>query len=593
MAEMQEEGAKPKRVDKLAAIIPTRYRVEKRLARGGMGTVYLAKDTVLSRDVAVKVVKIRDVDDIENTGNIVERFRHEAEALARLNHRHIVTVHDYGAAETGYYLVMEYVDGPTLTFMLNKDPEFTTQRGLKVLLQVIRALRYSHKHGIVHRDLKTSNILVSQDLDGEDVAKLIDFGLVKQEDQEGLTEHGLMLGTPHAMAPEQIRGGGDIDQRTDVYAMGVCLYRVVCGRNPFVGSQTEIIAAQMHTPPPRFYEVAPDISVPAGLEDIVLKCLEKKPEDRFEDCSELFRELMAVLAVPESEYVSASLLSGLRTSEHARAVGSGRTKWLAAALVLLIGAAVLTAGAAGVVLGTLTQIEGRSTEAAAPAPPDPVPLSAAATPAPAVAPVVAPEPVATDAEDVEEPATDEEDGEEDAVADAEPSADVEEPEPAPRPRPRPRPAPVAAPVPEPAPAPAPVAAPAPAPVVAVAPDPAPDPQEAQEVEAATLLEDVNCDVNSDRVVCTFRMSTAKVSPAHYPLQGSDPTYPTQYVIQFKGGRNAFGARKLPVGSPLVNNITIGHTSSGLVIKANSKLTDPVGTDFKAAGSTYRLTVRRL
>ena len=215
------------------SIIADRYQVDRLIARGGMAAVYLAQHIKLNRAIALKILS--PPPDAEDPSSFEERFRLEAETLAQLDHPNIVTLHDYGETEDGrFFLAMEYVEGPRLSDLLREGP-LPVDRALRLIIQVCAGLRYSHKKGVVHRDLKPSNLLIRTREDGEEQVKVVDFGLVKlTEADQSITRAGLILGSPHCMAPEQVKGLR-VDVRTDIYAVGILLFRSLTGQYPFHG----------------------------------------------------------------------------------------------------------------------------------------------------------------------------------------------------------------------------------------------------------------------------------------------------------------------------------------------------------------------
>lgn len=289
-------------------IIAGRYRIKRMIARGGMGVVYLAEHIELGRLVALKILKHQH--DPDNTGAFQERFTLEARTLGSLDHPNIVTLFDYGRTEDSrYFLALEFIDGPRFTDLI-QERRLAPERAVRLLLQVCRALRYSHRRGVIHRDLKPSNLLIQTDDEGRENVKVVDFGLVKVlEDDQSLTQAGLILGSPHCMSPEQVKGLS-VDERTDLYAIGVLLFRAVTGSWPFHGeSSTATMIAHINEPPPSFAEVAGELMVPPGLEEIVHRCLAKAPADRYPDVGALIQALQLCLSVPSEEYPSTTPLS--------------------------------------------------------------------------------------------------------------------------------------------------------------------------------------------------------------------------------------------------------------------------------------------
>ena len=287
-----------------------RYQVERMIARGGMGEVYLCTDLDLRRPVALKI--LRKGVDTEDGGRFMERFRLEARTLATLNHANIVTLYEYGETEDGQlFLALEYIEGPRFTDIARQGP-MDPMRVLRLTMQVCRALRFAHRRGVVHRDLKPSNLLIRVDEDGEEQVKVVDFGLVKVvEDDQALTRAGLILGSPHCMAPEQIRGLKDVDHRADIYAAGVLMFRALVGKWPFHGeTSTATMIAHINQPTPSFREMNPDLVLPPGLEDVVRRCLEKDPANRYSDVRTLMADLREITGQPATVTHSNLSLSG-------------------------------------------------------------------------------------------------------------------------------------------------------------------------------------------------------------------------------------------------------------------------------------------
>jgi serine/threonine-protein kinase len=274
-----------------------------------MAAVFLAEHIALRRPVALKI--LHPPPDADETGNYAQRFRLEAETLATLDHPNIVTLYDYGPAEDGrFYLAMEYIEGPRYTDILAGgalDPE----RTIRLILQVCAALRYAHKRKVIHRDLKPSNLLIRTDAEGVEQVKVVDFGLVKVvEVDQALTREGLVLGSPHCMAPEQVRGSTDIDHRADIYAIGILLFRSLTGAYPFHGSSsTATMVAHLNEPIPSFAAVAPGLAVPGALEAVVRRCLAKRPDERYPDVKALMADLAACSADAETQSLSGKALA--------------------------------------------------------------------------------------------------------------------------------------------------------------------------------------------------------------------------------------------------------------------------------------------
>ncbi|MCJ7625768.1 MAG: serine/threonine protein kinase, partial [Anaerolineaceae bacterium] len=264
-----------------------RYHIIEQLGRGGMATVYKAYDTRLERDVAVKIIR-REAFGEEVLERIIKRFDREAKSLARLSHPNIVRVYDYGEHDGSPYLVMEYLSGGTLKKITGKPVHY--RKAAQLLLPIARALDYAHRHKdkIIHRDVKPSNILITET--GEPL--LSDFGIAKiLEGDHGmtLTGTGVGVGTPEYMAPEQAKGHTP-DGRGDVYALGVVFYELVTGRKPYeADTPMAVVIKQATEPLPRPRDFVPDL--PDEVEKSLFKALAKEPGDRFADMGEFARVL--------------------------------------------------------------------------------------------------------------------------------------------------------------------------------------------------------------------------------------------------------------------------------------------------------------
>ncbi len=281
---------------RLGTTLAGRYRLERVIAKGGMGRVYLATQLPLERQVAIKLLVNQRFD-----AEFRQRFFLEASTCARLVHRHIVTVHDYGEAENGeLFMAMEYLDGIPLSKLIQKQVRLPSERACKIALQVCRALRTAHKTGVVHRDLKPGNVIVltDEDQDGNDFIKVLDFGLVKAFQQDtgtltDLTKSGTWLGSPRYMAPEQIRCQ-PVDPRTDIYSLGVILFHMLAGRPPFIGSNSmEVLEQHLRDKPPSIADVLGRSDYAPELEVIVERCLKKDAAQRYQSMDELIGDLKA------------------------------------------------------------------------------------------------------------------------------------------------------------------------------------------------------------------------------------------------------------------------------------------------------------
>src|SRR5712692_887719 len=265
----------------LSRLFP-QLEIQTLLGRGGMGAVYLARQKTLDRRVALKLLASKPGLDSE----FAERFGREARALARLNHPNIVAVHDFGQAEGLYYFLMEYVDGTSLREVM-RESKLVPRQALALVPQICDALQYAHDEGIVHRDIKPENIL----LEKKGRVKIADFGLAKllgkTAPDVSLTGTQQVMGTMHYMAPEQFEGSRDVDHRADIYSLGVTFYEMLTGELP-IG---------------RFAPPSKKVQIDVRLDEVVLRSLEKAPEQRYQHASEMKTDMETIAsksAAPES-----------------------------------------------------------------------------------------------------------------------------------------------------------------------------------------------------------------------------------------------------------------------------------------------------
>lgn len=273
-----------------------RFRIEARLAKGGMGKVYRAQQVPLGRTVALKVLNVAVAP--EHLEAFHKRFFIEAATAARLSHPHTVTIFDYGRSDDGiYYIAMEYLDGKSLRLLLDEQKCLPPLRAVAIAIQIARAVREAHSLGFMHRDLKPANVVLLEDDDGRDFAKVLDFGLAKSADTASdLTRTGQFLGSPGYMAPEQIRGAA-LDARCDIYALGAMLFEMLSGHAPFVRKGAiDTLMAHVHDEVPSFAQLNAGLDVPAELEAVVRQCLAKAPQDRPQDMSALMALLRKAVA---------------------------------------------------------------------------------------------------------------------------------------------------------------------------------------------------------------------------------------------------------------------------------------------------------
>ena len=268
-----------------------RYEIVRELGKGAMGIVYLAKDPLIGRLVALKTIRPSAHADDEDTKEFQQRFVREAQAAGILNHPSIVTVHDIGEDEpTGVsFIAMEYVEGQNLKEVLAQGRPLSFEQAADIIAQVAEGLDFAHAKGIVHRDVKPANIIL---LEGNR-AKITDFGIAKITSGANLTTTGQFLGTPNYMAPEQIKGT-PVDGRSDIFSLGICLYECLTHRKPFGGdSLTSISYKIVHEPFPPLHEINP--TIPEGFVDVVTHCLAKDPSKRYQRGKDVANALRAVI----------------------------------------------------------------------------------------------------------------------------------------------------------------------------------------------------------------------------------------------------------------------------------------------------------
>jgi serine/threonine-protein kinase len=272
------------------------YQLKKRLGAGGMGEVYLAEHVLLKRPCAVKLIRP------ERAGNPAElqRFEREVRATSALTHPNTVQVFDYGHADDGtFYYAMEYLPGINLDELVVKHGPLPPARAIHLLRQLCGALAEAHAAGLIHRDIKPGNVIVGERGGRHDVVKLLDFGLVRSQsggpDETRLTQEGAIAGTPAFMSPEQAGGQPDLNGRSDIYSLGALAYFLLAGQAPFAGrSMIHVLLAHISEPPKPLTDHCPD--APADLQAVVLRCLAKKPSERFSDVQSMEQALTACAA---------------------------------------------------------------------------------------------------------------------------------------------------------------------------------------------------------------------------------------------------------------------------------------------------------
>jgi len=275
--------------------INERFVVVAKIGAGGMGAVYRARQLGMNRDIAIKVL-LRELTENET---VLRRFHLEALAVSKLKHPNTIQIFDFGETEDGLlYIAMELLEGRPLAKVLTDDKQVSVERSLHIMEQTAKSLREAHSKGIVHRDLKPDNIFLQSVGEDGDFAKVLDFGVAKVAEGDGqnktLTKAGSIFGTPKYMSPEQSRGG-DIDARSDIYAMGIILYELLTGRVPFnAENPLGILIKHLQEAPPPFQQVRPDLVIPEQVERFVHRMLAKQTELRPQTAEAVIREIAAL-----------------------------------------------------------------------------------------------------------------------------------------------------------------------------------------------------------------------------------------------------------------------------------------------------------
>jgi eukaryotic-like serine/threonine-protein kinase len=316
----------------IGTVLSGRYKLEAKLGSGGMSTVYLARDNTLDRPVAVKVMH----REMSEQADQLERFRQEARAVAKLSHPNVVAVIDAGEDGGHPYIVFEYVEGETLKQRINRVGALDAQEALAYAIEIARGLTVAHARKMIHRDIKPQNVLI----DSEGRAKLTDFGISRQLEQDGMTATGRVLGTTDYVAPEQAMGH-PVDQRSDVYSLGVVLYEMLVGQVPFhADSQVGVAMKHVNEELPDVQQRRPELSAAAAM--VVERATAKDPSERYQSVGEMIDDLSTALEVEAARAGSTtgeatSILEAVAPAE--RKLPSER-RWSRVAIALVLLAAV-------------------------------------------------------------------------------------------------------------------------------------------------------------------------------------------------------------------------------------------------------------
>lgn len=275
------------------SVIGNRYKIQEKIGNGGMATVYKALDQILNRYVAVKVLREEFTTDEE----FIKRFNAEAQSAARLIHPNIVSVYDVGQEYNIYYIVMELIQGKTLKQIIEEDGHLSWKWAVNIAIQIASALEMAHKNNIIHRDIKPHNIMITED----GVAKVTDFGIAKAVSNSTITAFGTTLGSVHYFSPEHARGGYT-DSKSDLYSLGVVMYEMVTGKVPF-DADTPVSIALKHMQEEPVPPIKVNKEIPFAVNQIILKAMKKDPNERYQNASEMIKDLNIALKRPEGVFV--------------------------------------------------------------------------------------------------------------------------------------------------------------------------------------------------------------------------------------------------------------------------------------------------
>jgi serine/threonine-protein kinase len=279
-----------------------RYRIIKQLGEGGMGRVYLAEHVAIEKRVALKVLRA----EYASKGEIVKRFQQEAISASRIKHPNVLDVFDFGQLDNGcFYLAMEFLEGHDLADELQRRRVLDAATGIRVSMQICRALAAAHQSGVVHRDMKPENVFLQRTADGEEIVKIVDFGIAQlrskdaavPETKRRLTRTGMIFGTPEYMSPEQA-GGKHADLRADIYAVGIIMYEMFTGAVPFTGETfLGVLTKHLNEPAPPLSTVFPELAISAQLQAVIMRALVKDPNVRYQTMLEFAQ---AITATPDA-----------------------------------------------------------------------------------------------------------------------------------------------------------------------------------------------------------------------------------------------------------------------------------------------------
>ncbi|MCB2305748.1 Stk1 family PASTA domain-containing Ser/Thr kinase [Clostridium estertheticum] len=284
----------------IGTFLLNRYELLENIGEGGMGTVYKAKCHVLNRFVAVKILK----SELSNDEEFVSRFKREATSIAKLSHPNIVNVHDVCSENNVNFIVMEYVDGKTLKQIIKENGRLTSKKTLDIVFQIAKALQCAHTSGIIHRDIKPDNIMITKD----EMVKVMDFGIAKVADARTVTNSNKVMGTAHYFSPEQAKGNF-VDCRSDIYSLGIVMYEMVTGEVPY-DAESVITIAMMHIQGPITAPKDVITNIPENINQVILRAMQKEPIKRYQTANEMSEVIGAIKENPNYKVIVNSEIDG-------------------------------------------------------------------------------------------------------------------------------------------------------------------------------------------------------------------------------------------------------------------------------------------
>jgi len=298
----------------LGTTLAGNYEIQEVIGHGGMGVVYKARHALMDRIVAIKMLQAQLISDSMS----VKRFQQESQSASRISHPNVITVYDFGISPNGQpFIVMDYLQGISLADVIKEEGQIGVERSIKILAQACDALDHAHKMGVIHRDVKPTNFVLINYDEEKDFVKVVDFGVAKlmnaTPDGQRLTQAGEVCGSPVYMSPEQCTGG-ELDQRSDIYSMGIVVYETLTGKLPILGkTMVDTMSKHISEMPPTFQQARPDLYIPERLEQVVFKALAKDPNDRHQTMDELRIELENAIPRPGKSQVLRSAPSDQRS----------------------------------------------------------------------------------------------------------------------------------------------------------------------------------------------------------------------------------------------------------------------------------------